>query len=181
MALNYNNQFTGQSHLRQPNVIENHGKIDIHLNKNDQLSNITFINHGEVNVYFNPSSKCKALIERLLLAPQIIKEGQFNDISSIIAISFVIIIVGIIILNFIYYALTYLLYFILYSIFFIITVIVSILYSTFFILDIIFQCLYVMFFFICYIISGTFYFTIIFFLGKQGLSYLKLKKLESLK
>jgi hypothetical protein len=87
MALSYesyDDQLTGQNRIRQRQIIENHGKVNFHLGKNEQLPNMNFINYGEVNVYVNSPAKSKETIdnptitrncsnscERLLPAPQI--------------------------------------------------------------------------------------------------------------
>jgi hypothetical protein len=106
MALSYksyDDELTGQSRIHQRSTIENHGKINFHLDKNDQLPNVNFINYGEVNVYVNSPAKSKVYekaidnsttthyssnsCERLLPAPQI-EENQFNFIPSDILFNF---------------------------------------------------------------------------------------------
>ncbi|GBC07737.1 hypothetical protein RclHR1_07670002 [Rhizophagus clarus] len=163
---------------QQPHVIENHGKIDIHLNKNDQLPNVKFINHGEVNVYINSCRACKKTIdnptatnycskscyftERLLPASKINKGQCDDDVPSTIAITFLKVTVIIIILDIIYYVLTTIISFILNSIFFIF---IAICYG-----------LYGILYFTLYCLSVMFYLSIIFCLFKQGLSYLELNR-----
>lgn len=73
MALSYRdyeNYDDRQSQLRQRQIIENHGKVNLHfhLNEIDQLSNVQlpnvkFINYGEMNVFVEKCKICEKAID----------------------------------------------------------------------------------------------------------------------